>query len=118
MLLDLVARLPICFVLSPANHNDLPFAYPLLRFARFALRLPIHVVRADGAYWGLGLGRWIVAVLRARPIILFKCKEQPCARVRHLVWYRLRYAKRDAIERFFAAAKRSFPLDTDYALDG
>jgi hypothetical protein len=118
VLLDRVARLPICFLRSPANRNDLPFAYPLLWFARFVLAPPIHVVRADGASWGLGLVRWIVTVLRARPIIPFNRKKQPLARVRHLVWYRLSDAKRTIIERFFAAAKRSFELDTSYALDG
>ena len=63
VLLDRLARLPICFLLSPAHRNDLPFAYPLLWFARFVLRLPIHMVRADGASWGVTLVRWIVTVL-------------------------------------------------------
>jgi hypothetical protein len=118
VLLDRLARLPICFLLSPAHRNDLPFAYPLLWFARFVLRLSIHVVRADGASWGVTLVRWIVTVLRARPIIPFNRKKQPLARVRHLVWYRLSYLKRGIIERFFAAAKRYYGLDTSYALDG
>lgn len=30
VLLDRAARLPLFFLLSPANKNDLPFAYPLL----------------------------------------------------------------------------------------
>lgn len=118
VLLDRVARLPICFLLSPTNRNDLPFAYPLLWFARVVLALPIRVVRADGASWGLALVRWIVTVLRARPITPFNRKKQPLARVRHLVWYRLSDAKRAIIERCFAAAKRYCPLDTSYALDG
>ena len=116
VLLDRAARLPIVFVLSPANRNDLPFAYPLLWFARFVLALPLHVVRADGAYWGSGLVRFIVTVLRARPIIPFNRKKQPLARVRQLVWYRLSYAARAVIERFFAAAKRYYGLDTRYAV--
>jgi len=116
VLLDRAARLPIVFLLSPANRNDLPFAYPLLWFARFVLALPLHVVRADGAYWGLGLVRFIVTVLRARPIIPFNRKKQPLARVRQLVWYRLSYAARAVIERFFAAAKRYYGLDTRYAV--
>ena len=116
LLLDRAARLPIVFLLSPANRNDLPFAYPLLWFARFVLALPLHVVRADGAYWGLSLVRFIVTVLHARPIIPFNRKRQPLARVRHLVWYRLSYAARAVIERFFAAAKRYYGLDTQYAV--
>jgi hypothetical protein len=71
VLLDRVARLPVFFLVSPANRNDLPFAYPLLWVARFVFRLPIHVVRADGAYWGGRLVEWIVTVLGARPIIPF-----------------------------------------------
>jgi hypothetical protein len=116
VLLDRAARLPIVFLVSPANRNDLPFAYPLLGFARFVLALPLHVVRADGAYWGLALVRFIVTVLGARPIIPFNRKKQPLARVRHLVWYRLSYAARAVIERFFAAAKRYYGLDTPYAI--
>ncbi len=115
LLLDRAARLPIVFLLSPANRNHLPFAYPLLRFARFVLALPIHVVRADGAYWGRALVRFIVTVLGARPIIPFNPKKQPLARVRHLVGYRLSYAARAVIARFFAAAKRYYRLDTYYA---
>ena len=49
VLLDRFARLPLFFLISPANRNDLPFAYPLLGVARFLLGLPLRVVRADGA---------------------------------------------------------------------
>lgn len=113
-LLDRHARLPIFFLLSSANRNDLPFAYPLLWVARFLLGLPIHVVRADGAYWGFHLVRFIVTVIKARPIIPFNRKKQPLRSVRHLVWYRLSYSIRSIIERFFAAAKRYYRLDTSY----
>ena len=113
-LLDRHARLPIFFLLSSANRNDLPFAYPLLWIGRFLLRLPIHVVRADGAYWGFRLVRFIVKVIKAHPIIPFNRKKQPLGSVRHLVWYRLSYAIRSVIERFFAAAKRYYRLDTSY----
>jgi len=114
-LLDRYARLPIFFMLSSANHNDLPFAYPLLWAARFLLRLPVHVVRADGAYWGWALIRYIVGVIGARPIIPFNRKKQPLEKVRQLAWYRLSYAARSIIERFFAAAKRYYRLDTNYS---
>ncbi len=116
VLLDRVARLPILFLLSPANRNDLPFAYPLLWLARGLLGLPLRVVRADGAYWGLALVRFIVTVLRARPIIPFNRKKQPLARVRHLAWARLSYAARAVIERFFGVAKRHYRLDTADAI--
>jgi hypothetical protein len=113
-LLDRHARLPIFFLLSAANRNDLPFAYPLLWVGCFLLRLPIHVVRADGAYWGFRLVRFIVTVIKARPIIPFNRKKQPLGSVRHLVWYRLSYSIRSVVERFFAAAKRYYRLDTSY----
>ena len=45
VLLDRFARLPLFFLISPANRNDLPFAYPLLGVARFLLGLPLRVVR-------------------------------------------------------------------------
>jgi hypothetical protein len=112
VLLDRGARLPLGFLLSPANANDLPFAYPLLWFTRCVLALPIRVVRADGAYWGQALVRFIVTVIGARPIIPFNRKKQPLARVRHLVWWPVSYAARAVIERFFAVAKRYYQLDT------
>jgi Transposase DDE domain len=115
VLLDRAARLPLFFLLSPAHRNDLPFAYPLLWCGRFFLGLPIRLVRADGAYWGLALVRFVVTVIGARPLIPFNRKKQPLARVRHLVWWGVSYAARAAIERFFAAAKRYYGLDTRYA---
>ena len=116
VLLDRAARLPLFFLLSPANKNDLPFAYPLLGLGRLVLALPIHVVRADGAYWGKALVHFIVTVIGAHPIIPFNRKKQPLARVRHLVYCPLSYFARAIIERFFAAAKRYYGLDTRYHL--
>lgn len=51
VLRDRAARLPLFFLLSPAHRNDLPFTYPLRRVGWVVLALPIHGVRADGAYW-------------------------------------------------------------------
>ncbi len=116
VLLDRVARLPLFFLLSPANRNDLPFAYPLLGLGRLLLALPIRVVRADGAYWGKELVRFIVTVIGAHPIIPFNRKKQPLGRVRQLVYWPLSYLARAVIERFFAAAKRYYGLDTRYSL--
>jgi hypothetical protein len=116
VLLDRAARLPLFFLLSPANKNDLPFAYPLLWLGRLLFALPIHVVRADGAYWGKELVRYIVTVIGAHPIIPFNRKKQPLARVRHLVYWPLSYLARAVIERFFAVAKRYSGLDTHYSL--
>jgi hypothetical protein len=116
VLLDRAAHLPLFFLLSPAQRNDLPFAYPLLWFGRFLLALPIHVVRADGAYWGKELVRFIVTVIGAHPLIPFNRKKQPLARVRFLVYWPLSYLARAIIERFFAAAKRYYGLDTRYFL--
>ena len=115
LLLDRAARLPLFFLLSPANANDLPFAYPLLWVARFVLHLPIHVVRADGGYWGQALVQFIVTVIGARPIIPFNRKKQPLVRVRHLVYWPLSYLARAVIERFFAGAKRYYHLNLNYA---
>ena len=116
VLLDRAARLPLFFLLSPANRNDLPFAYPLLWAGRFLLGLPLRLVRADGADWGFALVRFVVTVIGARPIIPFNKKRQRLDRVRHLLWWGLSYAARAVIERFFAAAKRYYGLDTRYAL--
>src|SRR5262249_46391592 len=114
VLLDRAARLPLFFLLSPANKTHLPFAYPLLGLGPLLFALPIHVVRADGAYWGKELVHFIVTVIGAHPIIPFNRKKQPLARVRHLVYWPLSYLARAIIERFFAAAKRYYGLDTCY----
>lgn len=112
VLLDRAARLPLFFLLSPAHRNDLPFAYPLLWVGRFVLGLPIRLVRADGAYWGFALVRFVVTVIGARPVIPFNRKKQPLHRVRHLLRWPIGYAARAVVERFFAAAKRYYGLDT------
>ncbi len=112
VLLDRAACLPLFFLLSPANRNDLPFAYPLLWFGRCVLALPIHIVRADGAYWGKELVHFIVTVIGAHPIIPFNRKKQPLARVRQLVYWPVSYLARAVIERFFAVAKRYYGLGT------
>lgn len=112
VLLDRAARLPLFFLLSPANRNDLPFAYPLLCGARLIFGLSFRVVRADGGYWGQALYQWIRTTLAALPIIPFNRKRQPLDTVRHLVPWPLSYAARAVIERFFAVAKRYYQLNT------
>jgi hypothetical protein len=73
-------------------------------------------VRADGAYWGKELVHFSVTSIGAHPIIPFNRKKQPLARIRHLVYWPLSYLARAIIERFFAAAKRYYGLDTRYQL--
>jgi len=120
VLLDRAARLPLFFLLSPANRNDLPFAYPLLWLSRLLLAVPIHVVRADGArpegHPGNELVRFIATVIGAHPIMPFNRKKQPLAQVRPLVSWPLWYLARAIIARFFAAAKRDYGLDIRYHL--
>ena len=116
VLLDRAARLPLCFLLSPANRNDRPCASPLRWMARFVLRLPLHVGRADGASWGTTLVQFIVTVIRAHPIIPFNRKKQPLTRVRHLVDWPLSDAARAVIARCFAATKRSSHRNTTDAV--
>src|SRR5437763_717667 len=65
VLLDRFARLPLFFLVSPANRNDLPFAYPLLWVARFVLGLPLREVRANGAHWGCLVVESLLPVLLA-----------------------------------------------------
>lgn len=73
----------------------------------------MHVVRVD---WGKNRVRFIVTVIRAHPILPCNRKRHPLARVRHLVSWPLSYAARAIIERFFAAAKRYYGLDTNDAV--
>lgn len=53
---------------QPSPTNDLPFAYPLLWFARFVF----------------ALAHFIVTMIKAHPIIPFNHKKQLLAQVRHL----------------------------------
>lgn len=113
--IDRASRLPLFFLLSSANRNDLPFAYPLLWACRFLWRLPVRVVRADGAYWGFHLLHFIVTVIGAHPIIPMNPKRRTANLRRCLACFPLNYSIRALIERFFACAKRYFHLDTSYA---
>jgi hypothetical protein len=115
LLLDRRARLPILFLLTSAQRNDGPLAYPLLWAARLVFRLPLRLVRADGAYWSWGLWRFITRVLDARCLIPFNRKWLPLDAVPFLTWWPIGYALRAAIERFFAVAKRYYGLDTAHA---
>ena len=117
LLLDRRAQLPLLFLVSPANRNDGPFAYPLLWAAKLALRLPLRVVRADGGYWSWRLFRFVTRVLDARAIIPFNRKWLPLDKVPFLTWWPLGYGLRAVIERVFAVLKRYYRLDTAYAAD-
>ena len=86
----------------------------MLWVGRFLLRLPIHVVRANRARRGFVLVRFIVTVIKARPIIPSNRKKQPLARAPHPAWFRLSYSIHSIIERFLATAKRYYDLDTRY----
>jgi hypothetical protein len=117
VLLDRHARLPLLFLLSSAQRNAGPWAYPLLWAARLAFRRPLRVVRADGAYWSWRLHRFVTRALGARCTIPCNPKWTPRDQVRWLVYWPLGYAARAVIERFFAVAKRYYGLGAAYAGD-
>lgn len=115
-LLDRVSRLPLFFLVTPANCHDLPIAYLVLWLAKTLLWLPIRVVRADAAYWGLAFIQFVVSV-EAQPVIPFNRKRQCLERVRWLVMRGLEWGARAVIQRFFAVAKRYYALNGHYAID-
>ena len=116
MLLDRAARLPLCFPLPPAHRHDLPFAYPLWWVARCLCHLPLHVVRADGPYWGQGLVQCSGTSRGAQPIRPCNRKQHPLARVRQRAAWPLSYAARARSERCLAVAKRYYHLATASAV--
>ena len=117
LLLDRRARLPLLFLLTSAQRNDGPLAYPLLRAARLVFRLPLRVVRADGGYWSWGLWRFVTRVLDARCLIPFNRKWLPLEAVPFLTWWPIGYGLRAVIERAFAVLKRYYGLGTAYAAE-
>ena len=94
--------------MGPATTVE-PVPPPRRRRAVAALGIDaVHLVTGLGLLPRAGsvvaLVRFIVCMLRARPIIPFNRNKQPPARARHLAWARLSYAARAVIERFFGLA--------------
>jgi len=114
-LLDQISRLPIFFLISPANEHDLPWAYRLLILAKILFKLPLRKVWADAAYSSLRFIRFVVS-LGAQPIIPFNRKRQALDRVHWLVLKGLYYGARTVIERFFAVLKRYYGMNGHYAI--
>lgn len=67
--------LPLCFLLSPANKHDAPFAQSLLAWAVCLYHIRPRVIRLDAAYWGLRLIAWIHGVLGAVAVIPWNPKR-------------------------------------------
>lgn len=100
--------LPVCFLLSPANVHDAPFARPLLEWAMRLYNIHPSIIRLDAAYWGLRLIAWIHATLHAVAVIPWNrhSPAEPLLLTTHLE-AREELGKRSSIERFFG---RVFPF--------
>jgi hypothetical protein len=102
--------LPVCFLLSPANVHDAPFARPLLEWAVRLYQLRPRVIRLDAAYWSLRLIAWIHASLHAVAVILWNPKRQKNRSCLPPTWTKEELGKRTSIERFFGRVFLFFHL--------
>jgi transposase len=102
--------LPICFLLSPANVHDAPFARPLLEWAVRLYPIRPRIIRLDAAYWGLRLIAWIHATLHAVAVIPWNPKRQQNRSCLPPTWTKAELGKRSSIERFFGRVFLFFHL--------
>ena|SRR6266849_9259175 len=102
--------LPICFLVSPANVHDAPFARPLLEWAVYLYSIRPRVIRLDAAYWGLRLIAWIHATLHAVAVVPWNSKRQQNRSCLPPTWTKEELGKRSSIERFFGRVFLFFRL--------
>jgi Transposase DDE domain len=102
--------LPICFLLSPANVHDAPFARPLLEWAVRLYAIRPRIIRLDAAYWGLRLIAWIHATLHAVAVVPWNPKRQQNRSCLPPTWTKDELGKRSSSERFFGRVFLFFHL--------
>jgi Transposase DDE domain len=66
----------VCFLVSPANVHDAPFARPLLEWAVRLYHVRPRKIRLDAGYWGLKLIAWFHCVLGEVAVIPWNPKRQ------------------------------------------
>jgi hypothetical protein len=102
--------LPVCFLLSPANVHDAPFARPLLEWAVRLYPIRPRIIRLDAAYWGLRLIAWIHTTLHAVAVVPWNPKRQQNRSCLPPTWTKAELGKRSSIERFFGRVFLFFHL--------
>jgi len=112
--------LPLMFLVTPANRNDVPWAVPLLALVKWFFHPPVRVVRADAAYFTNGIVAFILFVPHAQPITDLgprRASKKFMVTLGWVTWWRKQRSKRGYIERFFVLLKRYYGL-TDFQVMG
>lgn len=107
------SQLPVMFLVTPANVAESVLAIPLLLLCKVCLGLPIHIVRADAAYFTKAILGFIHTVLHASAVIDYNLRrrgKRALATRFFLRQWRFARLPRRIIERHFAWAKRYFGL--------
>jgi hypothetical protein len=114
MLICRDSLLPLMLLVSPANRNDALWAVPLMALTHSLFHLPVHIVRADAAYFTHRILTFITTVLGAIPKVVFNARKAGKKFLVTLDWiacFRRDKGKRGYIERLFALLKRYFRLN-------
>ena len=109
------SQLPMMFLVTPANRQELVIAIPLLSLMVLCFGFTIQLVRADAGYFTLPIMTFIRSVLRASFVIDYNLRRQGkrfLATLFFIDQWRFHLRPRAIIERHFAWAKRYFGLES------
>lgn len=109
------SQLPVMFLVTSANRQEIVCAIPLLLLSVACFGFTITVVRADAGYFSARLLYFICDTLQASVMIDYNVRRRGkhfLATLFFLKQWRFHQRPRTTIERHFAWAKRYFGLET------
>lgn len=109
------SQLPMMFLVTPANRQELVVAIPLLTLMVLCFGFTIRLVRADAGYFTTPIMAFIRCVLGASFVIDYNLRRQGkrfLATLFFIDQWRFHLRPRAIIERHFAWAKRYFGLES------
>jgi len=109
------SQLPMMFLVTPANRQELVIAIPLLSLMVLCFGFTIQLVRADAGYFTTPIMTFIRCVLGASFVIDYNLRRQGkrfLATLFFIDQWRFHLRPRAIIERHFAWAKRYFGLES------
>lgn len=109
------SQLPMMFLVTPANRQEMIVAIPLLTLMVLCFGYTIQLVRADAGYFTIPIMTFIRTVLGASFVIDYNLRRQGKRFLATLFFvdqWRFHMRPRSIIERHFAWAKRYFGLQS------
>lgn len=109
------SQLPMMFLVTPANRQELVLAIPLLSLMVLCFGFTIQLVRADAGYFTTPIMAFIRCVLGASFVIDYNLRRKGkrfLATLFFIDQWRFHLRPRAIIERHFAWAKRYFGLES------